>query len=75
MYSELLETIYSQLKLTVTASPQREEKFPTFQIMSEQDLAIATKKQKAIPGSYLGSRTYFGKNLFRMMSNVYHSIS
>ena len=42
--------------------------------MSEQDLAIATKKEKAIPASYLGSRTYFGKNLFRMLSFIIHFV-
>ena len=33
----------------------------TFQIMSEQDLEIATRKAKALPGSYLGSRSIYGE--------------
>lgn len=36
----------------------------TFQIMSEQDLDIATRKAKAIPGSYLGSRSLYGEKYF-----------
>ena len=33
----------------------------TFQIMSEQDLEIATRKAKAIPGTYLGSKSLYGE--------------
>ena len=48
-------------KLVRIQKTKTRNKMLTFQIMSEQDLEIATRKAKAIPGSYLGSKSLYGE--------------
>ena len=55
-------------KLVRIQKTKTKNKMLTFQIMSEQDLEIATKKAKAIPSTYLGSKSLYGEKYF---SNIY----
>ena len=62
-YSEVLEKVGTRklVRITKTKKDVRSTEL-IFQIMSEQDLEIATRKEKAIPSTYLGSRTNFGED-------------
>ena len=64
-YSEVLEKVGSR-KLVRVQKTKTNNKMLTFQIMSEQDLEIATRKAKAIPGTYRGSRAIYGEMRMRI---------
>ena len=66
-YSEVLEKVGNRnlVRIQKTKTKKASDTLQTFQIMSEKDLEIATKKEKAIPSTYLGSRTFFGESFIK----------
>ena len=59
-FSEVLEKVGKKQLVKVTRSKKKSD-LPMFQLMSETDLEVATKKEKSRSAMYHGSQLIFGK--------------
>ena len=60
-FSEVMEKMGKKQLVRVTPTKKKSE-IPMFQLMSETDLEVATKKAKSISSTFQGSKLIFGKN-------------